>query len=1160
MSLTRDVYLTDELAAAIVRKAGTLPEALSLRAFLDGTWGRNDTAELRRRAALRGLTGSARGWLTSWLQMETSRTLLLVTAHGDPFEEMRDDLEYFRGAGGVLAFPEPDNLPYDPSSPHPGITAQRLETLGRLAGGGAGSDTGIVLTTVRALLQRVPRPARLGRSVLDLKVGGEYDPAALVERLVFLGYERLPEVESVGHFARRGGILDVWPASSSDPLRLEFDGDTLASLRRFDPGTQRSIEQLPHTTVLPRYEVVVEPQEASAVAERLRAAGDEKAGDQFLFHDGMERFAGHYDTDLGSLLDYLPEDTLVVFDDPGALRRRAEELGELIERGFEEARSHYPFISPPAQLFLGTGTLSALALERPGVDFLGPILGTGEEKRYAASLTVDCRPAEPMQRSIERLKNHLAELGANDLDAFILCDNSGQKDRLFELLGDTGARLGVGLVTAGFTVRAAGLAILTDHEVFARYRRRRRRLKRTGGLSMAVLSALKLGDFVVHEDHGIGVYRGLKRLTLNGQETDCVEVAYAEKDRLFVPVQQLALVSRYSAGEGARPSLHRLGSGSWQKTKARAQRAIQDMAGNLIQTYAARKALAGHACVPDTVWMRELEASFPYEETPDQLKAIVETKQDMERDSPMDRLICGDVGYGKTEVAIRAAFKMVQEHKQVAVLVPTTILAQQHGITFRERLADFPIKVEVISRFRTPKEQKDTIAALARGEVDILIGTHRMLSKDVKFKNLGLVVIDEEHRFGVAQKEKIRQLTRLVDVMAMTATPIPRTLNLSLAGARDMSVIETPPANRLPVHTEILEVDDEVITEAILREVDRGGQVFYVHNRVETIHQVAIHLAKLVPQVRLAVAHGQMAERQLERVMLDFLDRQYDVLISTMIIESGLDIPSVNTLIVDRADTMGLAQLYQLRGRVGRSSHRAYAYLLVPSRRVLTEDAEKRLRVIEEFDELGVGFKVALKDLEIRGAGNMLGPEQSGFIMGLGFDLYVKLLEEAVANLKGEAPELRQEPRLLTDWGAYLPDDYVTDEHEKLDLYRRLADARDLGTLDALTVEMIDRFGQLPPPAVALFELRRLRILGADGAAESLRVFQEVAEVQLRRPLRPDELRALVGAVPFQLEFFSGREFGVRVRGTGLVLLHRTREVLQALAAAVNAGAAVARK
>jgi transcription-repair coupling factor (superfamily II helicase) len=1144
-----EIFLTDALAESLLSHCGKSAVARELLGMLRDGWGRVDGK--RPRAALRGLTGSSRAFLVSWLQRELGVTVLYVVPHGEAWEMARDDVEYFRGRAATLAFPEPDTLPYDSSSPHPSVTAERLDTLARLAAG----ETGLVVATVRGVLQRVPRPERLARAMLTLKTGADFEPNQLLERLVFIGYERFPEVESVGHCARRGGIVDVWPVGWNDPLRIEFDGDSLASLRRFDAGTQRSLEKLAEARVLPRYEIVIEPGEVEAVAQRLRDAGDEAArAGAHLFHEGMERFAGYYDADLGALMDHLPADIVLVLDNPALLDDRAEDLWEGVRRGFDETRAHYPLISPPEQLWLPEDAWTELCATRRGADWMGSIARSGEAARCAASLVVDVQPPEPLQRSTEKLKTHLAELAANSVQPVILCDNQGQRDRLFELLGDTGARLGVGLVSTGFAWKEAGVAILTDHEIFSRYRRRRRRSRRTAGLTAAELSALKPGDYVVHEDHGVGIYRGMKRLTLSGQETDCLELNYAGTDVLYVPVHQLSLVSRYSAGDGARPSIHSLGSAQWQKTKARAKRAIQDMADELLKAYAARRALPGHAFRPDTVWQRELEASFPYDETPDQIKAIDDVRADMETAAPMDRLICGDVGYGKTEVAIRAAFKSVQEGKQVAVLVPTTILAQQHGHTFRERLADFPVKVEVLSRFRTQKQQKEVIARLAKRDVDILIGTHRLLSKDVKFAELGLVVIDEEHRFGVAQKERIRQLTRTVDVLALTATPIPRTLNLSLAGARDMSVIETPPANRLPVSTEVLEFDAEVVTDAILREVDRGGQVFYVHNRVETIYNKAAELQLLVPQVRVVVGHGQMHEHEMEQVMLDFTEGRADVLVATMIIESGIDIPSVNTLIVDRADTLGLAQLYQLRGRVGRSSHRAYAYLMVPSRRVLTEEAEKRLRVIEEFDELGVGFKVALKDMEIRGAGNMLGPEQHGHIMGLGFDLYVKLLEEAVTELRGEAEALAPEPRLLTDWSAYLPDDYVPDEHEKLALYRRLAEARTPEAIDDLTVELRDRFGALPAPAVSLVELRRLRVLGRgtpggkSAPVESLKVFQDVAEITLRRPLRPDEIKPLVTGLDFQTEFMSGREFGLRVKGEGILLLHRVRAALLALA------------
>ncbi|MEO5989804.1 MAG: transcription-repair coupling factor [Candidatus Eisenbacteria bacterium] len=1142
--VTTELFLKDALAESLARRADASPEAQQILSVLRDGWGRADAAGKRPRMAVRGLTGSARSYLISWLQRQIGRSVLYVVPHGEHFESARDDIEYFRGRAATLAFPEPDTLPYDPSSPHPSITAERLETLGRLAAG----ELGVVVATVRGVLQRVPRPTKLARSILPLRTGEEVDPRGLLERLVFMGYERFPEVEAVGHFARRGGILDIYPVGQSDPLRVEFDGDTIASLRRFDAGTQRSLEKCTEARIMPRYEIVVDPGEAAAIAQRLRDAGDEKAqGGANLFHEGMERFAGYYDTELASLLDYLPADTLVVLDDPATLEERVDELTENIHRGFDETRAHYPLISPPAQLFLPREAWDLMLDTRRGADWMGSVAETGEAARYAQSLFIDCRPAEPLQRSMEKLKDHLAELNANDLEPVILCDNQGQRDRLHEMLDEAGATLGVGLVSAGFTWKSAGLALLTDHEIFARYRRRRRRMRRTGGMSIAQLSQLKPGDYVVHEDHGVGMYKGMKRLTLSGQETDCLELSYAGKDVLYLPVQQLSLVSRYAAGEGARPAIHSLGSAQWAKTKTRAKKAILEMADELLKAYAARKALPGFAFRPDSVWQKELEASFPYDETPDQLTAIEDVRGDMEAASPMDRLICGDVGYGKTEVAIRAAFKSIQDGKQVAVLVPTTILAQQHGNTFRERLADFPVKVEVLSRFRSAKEIKQVLERLARKDVDIIIGTHRLLSKDVKFADLGLVVIDEEHRFGVAQKEKIRQLTRNVDVLALTATPIPRTLNLSLAGARDMSVIETPPQNRLPVHTEVMEFDPEVVTDAILREIDRGGQVFYVHNRVETIYNTAALVQQLVPQVRVGVGHGKMGAEELEKMMFEFTEGHIDVLVATMIIESGIDIPTVNTLIVDRADTLGLAQLYQLRGRVGRSSHRAHAYLMVPSRRVLTEDAEKRLRVIEEFDELGVGFKVAMKDMEIRGAGNMLGPEQSGHIMGLGFDLYVKLLEEAVSALKGGLEAVAPEPRLLTDWSAFLPDDYVPDEHEKLALYRRLAETKTPEAVDDLTLELMDRFGQLPAAAVALVELRRVRVLGQSAWVESIKVFQSVAEVTMRRPLKPLEIQTVVGMLGFQLEFFSGREFGLRVRGEGLLLLNRTRDLLQAI-------------
>jgi transcription-repair coupling factor (superfamily II helicase) len=1145
--------------------ASRLPAFAPLVAFLR----EGQEAGVPRTEGVRGLAASAPAWLVAALARAVGGTFVWIAPDGERAEELREDLEYFLGKARVLPFPEPETRPYDGSSPHPGITAQRLETLAALAAG----RPGVVVTTVRALAQKVLSPGRLLGAELRISVGDEIDRDAFLARLVGLGYERVPIVSALGQFSVRGGLIDLYSLGAEDPWRLELDGDTLVSLRRFDPLSQRSVESMPAATVLPRYEIALTPGEAADVLERLAAAGDRAAEaaaregrdvermTSELFFEGMERVAGHYGQDLGSLWAYVPGDAVVVADEPARLRERGERLDEEVASQFEETAKHFPLVSPPGELFTTWEEALAGIAARPRLDLLGPVVRrSGADRDPPVVHEVHTAPQPAFARNLDLVRGFLADLHTKGQAIHVLCDNQGQRDRLDELLGASPARLDVGLIAHGFTASEARLALLTDHEIFERYRRRVRRRKRTGGLSLAELNALDPGDHVVHDEHGIGRYKGLVRLTMNGQETDCLEIEYGAGDKLFVPVNQLHLVSKWTAEEGSRPAVHRLGSPAWQKTKAKAKKAIQEMAGELLRTYALRKALPGHAFSPDTVWQRELEASFLYEETPHQLRAIAEVKADMEAARPMDRLVCGDVGYGKTEVAIRAAFKAVMDHRQVAVLVPTTILAQQHYDTFRERLADYPVKVELLSRFRTAKQVKESVARIAAGETDIVIGTHRILSKDVEFKDLGLVVIDEEQRFGVAHKERLRKLRTQLDVLTLTATPIPRTLHFSLAGARDMSLIETPPRDRLPVHTEIVEYAEDVIADALMRELDRGGQAFFVHNRVESITTVAAMLERLVPQMRFGVAHGQMREHELERVMLAFLNRDLDCLVSTMIIESGLDIPTVNTLVVHRADTFGLAQLYQLRGRVGRSSHRAYAYFLVPEGRVLSEDAEKRLKVIESFEELGAGFKIALKDMEIRGAGNLLGPEQSGFILGLGFDLYVRLLEETIADLKGEPLAERAEPRLTTDWPAFLPDEYVADSEEKLELYRRLAVASRLDVVDAIEAEIEDRFGRPPLPATHLLELRRIRLLGGQARCSEMKLDHRALELWLRQPLTPKQAHTLLTKAKGEaLEFLSGREMGLRLKAQGgdpEAFLARARKLLQHL---VEAGTVAAK-
>ncbi|HKA24505.1 MAG TPA: transcription-repair coupling factor [Candidatus Eisenbacteria bacterium] len=1109
------------------------------------------------RLVWKGLAGGERAWLLAGLARESGRTVLWVHPDAERADTAREDLELFLDTDEILYFPEPETLPYESRSPHPSLLAQRLEALYTLADPDARAAGRVIVTTVRALAQRVPSAAQLWRARLPLHVGESFDLESLTGRLVALGYERRPMVSAVGEFAVRGGIVDVFALGSDDPWRLEFDDQVLASLRRFDHTSQRSVEGMTAAVVLPRFEVALLPEDLPSVHERLSSArgvaaseGGLDIDELGLLHEGVERLAGYYDQDLVPFPALLPADAMCVLDRPDQLEARGRALDGEIRHHYEEALVPYPLLSPPEDLYLEGVAAIAHAAQGDTLVIAGPA-GASEAVGGPAgrAWTWSVRLPEAFGRRLDLLRAHLARLHEEGLRIVILCDNEGQRDRLSELIGPTAAVLEVGILSSGFAIAEAGLAVLTDHEIFDRPRRRVRRRRKTGGLSLAELNALEPGNYVVHADHGVGIYRGLRRLTVDGQETDCLELAYAAGDKLFVPVTQLSLVSRWASEEGAQPSMHRLGTTTWARTKAKAKKAIQEMAEELLRSYAERQSRPGFAFPPDTEWQRELEAAFIYEETPDQRRAVEEVKADMERPRPMDRLVCGDVGYGKTEVAVRAAFKAVQAGKQVAVLVPTTILAQQHWQTFRERLADFPVRIEVLSRFRLPKEQKDVVERLGKGEVDLVIGTHRLLSKDVRFHDLGLVVIDEEQRFGVAHKERLRQMRRQVDVLTLTATPIPRTLHFSMAGARDMSIIETPPRDRQPVHTEVAELTDDLIVDALLREVDRGGQAFFVHNRVESIDRSAIHLAKILPQLRFAIAHGQMRERALEKVMLDFYEKRHDVLVCTMIVENGLDLPNVNTLIVDRSENLGLAQLYQLRGRVGRSRARAHAYFLVPPRRALTEDAEKRLKIIEAFDDLGAGFKIALKDLEIRGAGNLLGPEQSGFILGLGFDLYVKLLEETIADLKGVPLEETLEPRLHTDRPAFLPESYVPDDEQKLELYRQLAVARRPERVDELEAELADRFGPPPKPARQLLELRRLRLLGARARVSRLSIVEGTLELFLDQPLKPEEIHAVLTSTHLPLEFLSGREMGMRLKTSKDTVVTEARILLEALVA-----------
>jgi transcription-repair coupling factor (superfamily II helicase) len=1009
----------------------------------------------KKKVLVSGLVGSGKSLLLAYLKRELASPLLVITSGAEESWKMYEDLVSFLGEGEVRLFPTWEILPYEFKVPQGEIVGRRLETLYDLAAG----KTPVVVTTIRACLEKTIQPQQLKSESIRLRVGEVAEIEELSEKLVALGFRRFPQVEEIGNFSVRGGILDVFPYSSPDPIRIEFFGDQVESIRTFGVLDQRSIQKIDSPLILPKREVLISDQKLEQCISGLEPNQADRLRERLRFHDevpGLEWLASLFDLPSARIVDYLSADSVVFSDEPPLIEDHLDQIYQETEKLFSEAKEKGQAVPDP-QTLLGTpGRLPQQMNRFRTVDHL--FLG---EKKGAFDLGMT--EPEVFGGNVGLLRNQVETYLEEKQKVFVFCDNLGQKQRLVELLEDHADAIGweVNNLSGGFSFPQIGVVVLTDHQIFSRYFWRRRKRRFNEGIALSSYSALSAGDFVVHIDHGIGRYAGLETLEVDRRKRECLKLLYQGEDKLYVPIEEFNRVHRFVGKEGA-PALSRLGGTSWENLKKKTRKAIQDMAQELIQLYAERKAKPGLAFSPDTVWQKELEASFIYEETPDQLVAIDAVKTDMEQNTPADRLICGDVGYGKTEVAVRAAFKAIMDGKQVAVLVPTTILAQQHLVTFTERLKSFPVNVATLSRFKSRKEQKEIVRQLEEGKVDLVVGTHRLVQKDVNFKDLGLLIIDEEQRFGVAHKEKIKRLRRQIDVITLTATPIPRTLQLSLLGARDMSVINTPPKDRLAIQTEIVEFDQKLVADAVLREVDRGGQVYFVHNRVQTIEAMYRFLTGLIPQIRIAVAHGQMEESLLEKVMLDFLQHKYDMLLVTSIIESGIDIPSVNTIIIDRADRFGLAQLYQLRGRVGRSNLRAYAYLLIPKVKTLTQTARKRLKALEQFTQLGSGFHLALRDLEIRGAGNLLGPQQHGFIEEVGFDLYCKLLDEAVKELKGERIEKLAEVKMEFDLDIYIPESYVSDSQHRVEIYRKLSEAGSVEEVKGVEAEVIDRFGALP--------------------------------------------------------------------------------------------------
>ena len=1016
-----------------------------------------------------GTAGSLPSFLLYHLHRRPGAPLCCLVPDEDAAAYLQSDLEQLMAdpEDALLRVPATQRAPYDPeqmTDTTPLI--ERADALQRLADG----FEGILVTSIRAAGELVPPPEAVQRETLTVKTGEEISMDALVERLVDQGFSLVEFVDAPGEMARRGGILDIFPYAGSYPVRVDFFGDEIDGLREFDPQTQRSVSRLTTARLVPNL-------------EREEAAQ-------------------------GSIpvFDYLPSDTVLATLDESQIREAVQEQYDTATTAYqkrldqmENADADEEEPPPPDQRFLDRPALEQLLDRHPRLLFGTFAESTRTNGTPSDTLEVGADPQPSFNSDMDLVRKRLGANGNSDLDTFLLCDSHGQSSRLRDLLEteiDHGhARLVVESLHEGFEWPAASLAVYTDHQIFNRYHRpsTKQREKKSGGMSIRDIKNLTPGDYVVHVDHGIGKFAGLKKITVRDKKQEAVRLNFADDDILYVNVNALYKLNKYTGKEGHQPTLTKLGSGQWEKTKERTKNKVKDIARDLIKLYAKRKASDGYAFSSDTTWQREMEASFEFEDTPDQAEAAAAVKEDMEEPVPMDRLVCGDVGFGKTEVAVRAAFKAVQDGKQVAMLVPTTILAQQHHETFSRRLERFPVNVEVLSRFRTQAEQTDVLERLEQGQVDILIGTHRITSDDVTFDDLGLLVIDEEQRFGVKTKETLRKMREDIDTLTLTATPIPRTLQFSLLGARDLSLIETPPPNRQPINTEIHTFDEDLIRDAIRYEVSRGGQVFFIHNRVKTINEIAEMVRAMVPDVRVGVGHGQMSASELEDIMVDFLDKKLDVLVSTSIIENGVDISNANTMIINHAgEHFGLSELHQLRGRVGRSQRKAFCYLLVPSIHSLTDDARERLKAVEQFSDLGSGFDIAMRDLDIRGAGALLGAEQSGFIEDVGYETYHKILDQAIKELReeefedvfdGEAVPPGPETSVDVEADAFIPDDYVRDNTERLNLYRRVSDAPDETTLVDLLDEMEDRFGDVPAPVQHLLNGARLRLL-----AERLRM------------------------------------------------------------------------
>ena len=1077
------------------------------------------------------LYGSSYGLVLSVTAQRHNGPVVVVTADMAAALRLQYSLRFYLSAEdiNILQFPDWETLPYDRFSPHQDIISERLTTLARLPE----LKKGILIAPVQTLMHRLAPRSYLDAFCLSLKLGDTFNIDEMRGRLEHSGYRCVSTVMEHGEFAVRGSLFDLYPMGSRSPIRIELFDDEIESIRTFDPESQLSIEKIDQIQLLPAREFPLNKDAISKFRTAFRARFEGNPQQCQVYRDvsegiaspGIEYYLPLFFNETVSLFDYLPENTLLITADD--VNAEAENFYHEVEERYEQGRHdiEHPLLKP-SEVFLPINEVFSCFKQFARAD----LQHFKHEDDQACNFTTQAPPSLVFDiRGTEvaaKLRQFLADFNGRVLFA---AETTGRRETLVEMLRDNGIKVSpvenwhdfingsdelaitVAPIDEGLLLREPAIAVIAESQLFGQQvlqRRRRKKSQRDTDAIVKNLAELTINSPVVHEDHGVGRYLGLQTLKVGELDTEFLALEYANNDKLYVPVSSLHLISRYTGAAPESAPLHRLGSGQWEKAKKKAREQVRDVAAELLDIYARREAQTGFSYHFEDAQYHAFAAAFPFEETPDQQTAIDSVIRNMRSPKPMDQLVCGDVGFGKTEVAMRAAFIAVQSGKQVAVLAPTTLLTQQHTENFRDRFADWPVVIESLSRFGSKKEQQDVLQRLKQGKVDIIIGTHKLLQEDVKYKNLGLVIIDEEHRFGVRQKEKFKSLRSEVDILTLTATPIPRTLNMAMSGLRELSIIASPPARRLAIKTFVSEWKDALIKEACLREIKRGGQVYFLHNDVATIEKQVHKISELVPEANVQFAHGQMRERELEAVMSDFYHQRFNILVCTTIIETGIDIPSANTIIINRADRFGLAQLYQLRGRVGRSHHRAYAYLVIPKRNTLTADAKKRLEAIESIESLGTGFTLASHDLEIRGAGELLGDDQSGQMMEIGFTMYTELLERAVQALKrGETPQLdkplHRGAEIDLHVPALIPEDYIPDIHERLIMYKRIANAGNKDELRELQVEMIDRFGLIPPALKTLFEVTRLKLAAAkldirkiDYSVESGRiVFEEQPDI-----------------------------------------------------------------